>query len=51
MQTAIIVEISKLERFRNSFYYNLKYELLGNIYNVEYFSETDELTKGDIIYV
>lgn len=51
MQSAIIIQILKVERFRNSCYYDLKYRLNGEIKRVEWFSEDNNLKTGDIIHI
>lgn len=51
MQSAIIIEILKIEQFRNVCYYDLKYQLNGEVRRVEWFSEGNNLMVGDIIYI
>ncbi len=51
MQAAVIIEILKVEIFRNVYYYyDLKYQLNGEIRLIEWFSE-NKLMVGDIIYI
>ena len=51
MLAAVIIQILKVEMFKNVYYYDLKYRLNGEIKRVEWFSDNNNLMAGDIIYI
>jgi hypothetical protein len=51
MAEARILKITRIEKVKNGYVYDLIYSYVGNEYEVERFYEYNTLQKGDIIYV